>query len=81
MSAQGHALTKVEPRWRNPVRWREVYGNFSALAPDVPPLWGTVKDSIDNLLAVGIQPLGSRPIKAVNRPLVGTLTAQCCLPV
>jgi hypothetical protein len=55
---QGHALANVKPPWRNPVRWREIYGNFSTLAPGMPPLWGTVKDSVDSLLAAGIQPFG-----------------------
>ena len=55
---QGHGLMNAKPGWRNPVRWREIYGNFSTLAPGVPPLWGTVKDSVDSLLAAGIQPLG-----------------------
>ena len=58
---QGHALSEVKPPWRNPVRWREIYGNFSTLGLDMPPLWGTVKDSVDSLLAVGIQPIGETP--------------------
>jgi len=61
LTAQGHALTEVQPPWRNPVRWREVYGNFTAQAPDLSPLWGTVKDSVDSLLAAGIQPFGVDP--------------------
>ncbi len=43
------------------MRWREVYGNFTAQAPDLSPLWGTVKDSVDSLLAAGIQPFGVDP--------------------
>lgn len=54
---QGHSLT--HDGWANPVRWQDIYGNFSQLQPDIPVLWGTVEDSVDRMNEIGIKPLGT----------------------
>ena len=54
---QGHSLTHAG--WANPVRWQDIYGNFSQLQPDIPVLWGTVEDSVDRMNEIGIKPLGT----------------------
>ena len=56
---QGHSLT--HEGWENPVRWQDIYGNFSQLLPDIPVLWGTVEDSVDRMNEIGIKPLGVTP--------------------
>lgn len=58
-SRQGHNLE--HKGWVNPVRWRDIYGNFSQLQPDIPVLWGTVEDSVDRMNEIGIKPLGNPP--------------------
>lgn len=57
---QGHSLEY--DGWANPVRWHDIYGNFSQLQPDIPAIWGTVEDSVDRMMEIGVKPLGTTPL-------------------
>ena len=77
-AGQGHTMT--HDGWANPVRWSEIYGNFSLLQTDIPVLWGTVEDSVDRMNEIGIKPLGAHhspthsPTHPPTRPPTSTST-------
>lgn len=60
LGLQGHDPTYVD-RWAHPVRYADLDASFAVLNSKlIPDYVGTVNDTLDQLNAIGLEPLGAR---------------------